>query len=52
MQKQSLSPTIDQLNALTDAGLISDLCVDWNDVAECDKGKALEWLKENYENRN
>lgn len=32
------------MNALQDKGLISDSCVTWADVAECDRERALEWL--------
>lgn len=39
-------PTLEEMNALQgEAGIISDNCVTWSDVAECDRGPALEWLK-------
>jgi hypothetical protein len=41
----SMTPTIDQLNALTDAGVISDLAIQWSDVAPVDQKIALEWLQ-------
>jgi hypothetical protein len=40
-----MTPTIDQLNALTDAGVISDLAIQWSDVAPVDQKIALEWLQ-------
>lgn len=36
--------TVEELNLLQDVGLISDNCVDWSDVAECDRGPALYYL--------
>lgn len=38
-------PTLEEMNALQgEAGIISDNCVTWDDVAECDKERAREWL--------
>jgi hypothetical protein len=34
-----------QLWLLRDAGLISDNCAGWDEVAECDKVRAIEYLK-------
>ena len=34
-----------QLNALQDAGIISDNCVTCADIAPCDWIKAIEWLE-------
>ncbi len=42
-----MNPTNDDLNALQDAGIISDLCVMWNDVCAADKARAIMWLNEN-----
>jgi hypothetical protein len=33
-----------EMNALQDAGIISDNCVTWADVADVDKERALKWL--------
>jgi hypothetical protein len=41
-----MTPTIDQLNDLTDKGLISDNSVHWRDVAPVDQAKALEYLSQ------
>lgn len=40
-----MNPTIEELNALTEAGIISDNAVTWNDVAPIDQAKALEFLE-------
>ncbi len=38
-------PTLEEMNALqTETNLISDNCVTWDDVAECDGEPAREWL--------
>lgn len=38
-------PTLEEMNALQgEAGIVSDNCVTWDDVAECDKERAREWL--------
>lgn len=38
-------PTLEEMNALQgETNLISDNCVTWYDVAECDKERAREWL--------
>ena len=36
-----------QLNALQDAGIISDLCVTGEDIANVDWLRAIEWLEQN-----
>lgn len=36
------------LNALTDAGIISDNAVTWDDVAPCDKERAMKWIEDNW----
>lgn len=41
---EAVTITNETLNALKDAGIISDLCTCWDDVAEVDKAKALQWL--------
>jgi hypothetical protein len=38
-------PTAEEMDALQgEGGPISDLCVTWADVPECDRERALEWL--------
>lgn len=38
-------PTDEDMNALQlETTLVSDLCLTWADVAECDRAAALEWL--------
>lgn len=38
-------PTLEEMNALQgETNLISDNAVTWDDVAECDKERAREWL--------
>lgn len=38
-------PTTEEMNALQgETNLISDNCVTWSDVAECDRVRAEEWL--------
>lgn len=38
-------PTTEEMNALqTETNYISDNCVKWSDVAECDRVRAEEWL--------
>ncbi len=39
-----ITPTTEELNALTDAGLISDEAIFWADVAECDRERAEAWI--------
>lgn len=40
-----IEPTTEEMNALQgETRLISDLCVSWADVAECDRERAEEWL--------
>jgi len=40
-------PTLEEMNALQgETNLISDNCVQWSDVAECDRERALEWLRQ------
>lgn len=40
-------PTTEELNALQgETNLISDNVVNWSDVAECDRERALEWLRQ------
>lgn len=41
-----MTPSTDQLNALTNEGIISDNAVQWSDVAPCDQERALQWLEE------
>ncbi len=40
-------PTLAQFNAVQLAGIVSDLCVTWADVAERDMARAMEWIKQN-----
>ena len=44
MTERAIIPTTEDLNALTDAGIISDNAVAWDDVAPCDQERALKWL--------
>lgn len=37
-------PTLAEMNALQDVALISDNCVNWDDVAECDRANAIAYL--------
>lgn len=46
LQARMTEPTIDQLNELTNAGIISDLAITWSDVAPVDQAKALEYLSQ------
>jgi hypothetical protein len=40
----TLEPDTEEMNALQGAGIISDNCVQWSDVAECDRERAYKWL--------
>jgi len=42
----SINPT-DAMNRLQCAGVISDLCVNVDDVAQADEQRAIEWLEGN-----
>jgi hypothetical protein len=42
-----MNPTVEQLNKLTDAGIISDNAVNWDDVAPVDQERARQWLEAN-----
>lgn len=46
---EDLEVTDDGMNILQDNGIISDLCVSWDDVDECDRQRAIDWLNENSE---
>lgn len=48
MSQFVMEPTTEQLNALTNAGIISDNAVRWSDVAPCDQEPALAWLEQNW----
>ena len=39
--------TVEEMNLLQEYGIISDNCVTWSDVAECDREQARVWLEEN-----
>ena len=42
------TPGLEEMNALQDNGIISDLCVTWEDVAIEDQPRAIEWLEDNF----
>lgn len=44
MNEITLEPDTEEMNALQGAGIISDNCVQWSDVAECDRERAYKWL--------
>lgn len=38
-------PSESEMNALQAAGIISDNCVEWDDVSALDQVRAVEWLQ-------